>query len=246
MNELSLRVAAAVQHYWMTLGVQAKRQGGSTGVQDVGGRRAATGGAQLDGFIHLVSELLIEAGVPDVTIFRRQNTELPGYFRPTKEWDLLVVVEGQLLASIEFKSQTGPSFGNNFNNRAEEAVGSATDLWTAFREGAFKGPVRPWLGYFILLEDAPGSKKPVGVREPHFSVFPEFHGTSYADRYRLLCERLVRERLYDAACFLLSDRAGGVRGMFREPSEELSFRAFVASLIGHATNYLIQTRKRSL
>jgi hypothetical protein len=42
--------------------------------------------------------------------------ELPGYFRPTKEWDLLVILDGNLLASIEFKSQIGPSFGNNYNN----------------------------------------------------------------------------------------------------------------------------------
>ncbi len=39
-----------------------------------------------------------------------------------KKWDLLVV-EGCLIAAIEFKSQVG-SFGNNYNNRTEEALGS--------------------------------------------------------------------------------------------------------------------------
>jgi len=49
----------------------------------------------------------------------------------------LVIKNGHLFVAIEAKSQVGPSFGNNFNNRTEEAMGSALDLWTAFREGAF-------------------------------------------------------------------------------------------------------------
>jgi hypothetical protein len=72
----------------------------------------------------------------------RTKRELPGFFRPTKDWDMLVVHEGHLIAAVEFKSQRGPSFGNNFNNRTEEAIGNATDLWTAFREGAY-GKGRP-------------------------------------------------------------------------------------------------------
>ncbi len=67
-------------------------------------------------------------------IFCHKSIELPGFFRPTKEWDLLVIKDGKLVVAIEAKSQAGPSFGNNFNNRTEEAMGSALDLWTAFRE----------------------------------------------------------------------------------------------------------------
>lgn len=59
--------------------------------------------------------------------------ELPGFFRPTKKWDLLVVREGQLLVALEAKSQTGPSFGNNFNNRTEEAIGTGTTLLAALQ-----------------------------------------------------------------------------------------------------------------
>ena len=103
----------------------------------------------------------------------RNDIELPGWYRPEKKWDLLVVADGKLLAGIEFKSQVG-SFGNNYNNRTEEAIGSATDIWAAYREGAFKPSARPWLGYLMLLEEAPGSVTPVRAREPHFKVFPEF------------------------------------------------------------------------
>lgn len=237
MKDLSQRLGAAIRHFWKTRQSQHRRQGARGGKRDQGSRGAVTGGAQLDGFIRLVSELLVESGISDATIFRKKQVELPGFFRPTKEWDVLVVVDRHLLASIEFKSQIGPSFGNNYNNRTEEALGSATDLWTAYREGAFKESPRPWLGYFMLLEETPGSVTPVGVAEPHFPVFQEFRNASYARRYELFCQKLVRERLYDAACFLLSDGRGGPKGQYREPLPELSFAQFVGSLTGRAIGY---------
>ena len=77
---------------------------------------------------------------------------------------IVVVVDGNLIAAIELKSQVGPSFGNNFNNRTEEALGTAMDIWTAYREGAFCTSPAPWLGYLLLLEDCPESRRPVGIR----------------------------------------------------------------------------------
>lgn len=236
MTGLGARVAKAIRYFWSKRQQQESKQGARTGRRDQGGRSAVTGGAQMDGFVRLVRGILVESGIPDVTIFRKEKRELPGFFRATKQWDLLVVVDGNLLASIELKSQVGPSFGNNLNNRTEEAVGSATDLWTAYREGAFK-EIRPWLGYLMLLEEASGSTSPVGVVEPHFNVFEEFRDASYAMRYELFCQKLVRERLYDAACFLLSDRGGGLKGKYREPSAELSFQNFAASLTGRMVAY---------
>jgi hypothetical protein len=185
----------------------------------------------MDGFINLVRDLLTENGLPRAQVFCREASELPGWYRPEKQWDLLVVVEKHLLACIEFKSQVG-SFGNNYNNRTEEAIGSATDILAAYEKGAFAPASRPWLGYLMLLEDAPGSTHPVKTREPHFRVFPEFSNSSYEIRYRVLLEKLVRARLYDAACFLLSGAQAGRKGSFREPCEELSFERFVASLLG--------------
>jgi hypothetical protein len=73
---------------------------------------------------------------------------------------------------MELKSQVGPSFGNDFNNRTEEALGNATDLWATYREGAFKPSDRPWLGYLMLLEETEGSTRPVRVSGRHFEVFP--------------------------------------------------------------------------
>jgi hypothetical protein len=162
------------------------------------------------------------------------SSVVTSWYRPEKRWDLLIVAEGELLAGIEFKSQIG-SFGNNFNNRTEEAIGSATDMWAAYREGAFKPSARPWFGYMMLLDEAPGSMRPVKAKEPHFRVFPEFKDSSYEKRYEILLTKLVRERLYDSACFLLSDPERGLRGYYTEPDAELTFEKFIASLLARAT-----------
>jgi hypothetical protein len=240
--ELRGKLSEAIRHFWKTRTSQAERQGSKTGEKDAGKRGAVTGGKHLDGFIDLVSAVLTKNGIQDGTIYRRKRVELPGFFRAAKQWDLIVVADGALLASIEFKSQVGPSFGNNVNNRVEEALGNATDLWTAYREGAFKESQRPWLGYFMLLEEAPGSVCPVKAEEPHFPVFPEFRDASYAKRYELLCHRLVRERLYDGVCLLLSSEKAGLRGEYREPSAEIGFEAFITALTARAIAY-VQMKK---
>ena len=188
-------VASAIQHYWKTRTRQHAAQGSSTGTKDAGLRSAVTGGAHLDGFIRLIRQLLVEAGLKDIHIFtKKNNAVLPGFYRPTKNWDLLAVTGETLIATIEFKSQAGPSYGNNFNNRVEEALGNATDFWKAYEKGVFKPSARPFLGYLFLLEDDARSRTPVRVAAPHFKVMPEFAKSSYMKRYCILCERLVREQ----------------------------------------------------
>jgi hypothetical protein len=190
LSRIEEQTRRAIAHYWKTLDAQAKKQ--TTGEADRGGRAAVTGGKQMNGFCDLVRLLLEKNGLRTASIHLDRGLELPGYFRAEKKWDMLVVHESKLLAAIEFKSQRGPSFGNNFNNRAEEAIGNAQDLWTAYREGAFgRNSPRPWLGWLMLLEEHPKSVSPVEVCEPHFTVFPEFKNASYAKRYELLLRRLI-------------------------------------------------------
>ena len=97
------RTTNAVAHYWQTRAAQRKKQE-SGGKTDQGLRGAVTGGAQMDGFIDLFTELVTHTGIPSSCIFRKRAVELPGFFRPTKEWDLLVVRERTLIAAIEAKS----------------------------------------------------------------------------------------------------------------------------------------------
>jgi hypothetical protein len=116
-------------------------------------------------------------------------------------------------------------------------MGTALDLWTAYREGALNKTVQPWLGYVFLLEDCARSRLPVRVVEPHFKVLPEFVNASYAQRYELFCRKLVRERHYNAAAFLLSARDSGLDGRFSQPADDLTFDVFARALVAHAAAY---------
>ncbi len=84
-----------------------------------------------------------------------------------------------------------------------------------------------------MLEDCEESTKPVEVQEPHFSVFPEFGGASYMRRYELFCRKLVLERQYTAVAFVASTAAGGLRGDFLTPADDLSVERFARVLVAH-------------
>lgn len=222
----------AVKRFWGTRSRQAAKQR-KRGGSDQGARGAVTGGQQMNGFAETIVELMIAAGVDERDIYGIDKREIPGFYRPTKEWDLLVVSNGNLRAVLELKSQVG-SFGNNFNNRSEEAIGTAVDVWIAFREGAFGTTAQPWLGYLFVLEDCPKSQSPVKVMEPHFKVFPEFRGASYAKRYEILLRKLVLERQYNSACLLLVDgNKAKVRENYREPAADLAATPFLEALLHH-------------
>lgn len=235
-HDLKIKVSKAITYFWQTrLSQEAKQRNSDR--RDHGYRGAVTGGAQMNEFANLITEIIKSTGVDEKYIFFKKSLELPGYFRPNKEWDLLVVMEEQLLIALEAKSQVGPSFGNNFNNRIEEAMGSALDLWTAYREGAFNKTVKPWLGYLFLLEDCVKSQTLVKVKEPHFKVFPEFLNASYAKRYELFCRKILRERYYNAACFITSHRDAELKGRFDEPAKDLTFKIFANSLKAQIYTY---------
>lgn len=140
--------------------------------------------------------------------------------------------DGKLVLAIEFKSQVGLSFGNNFNNRCEEAIGNAADVWTAYREGRFGHGFAPLLGYFFLLEDCPAVHTPVKNSGPYFKVDPAFVGASYVRRYQTLCQRLVLERLYTAACLKLATKSEPSR--ITHPASDLSFLRFATAIEAHA------------
>jgi len=227
-SELGAALRKAIASYWAHRGGQSKRQG-KRGAKDVGTRTEVTGGQHLNAVLALLVTVAKSAGFTDTEIHLNTDLELPGYFRPQKRWDLVIVRNGRLCAAIELKSQVG-SFGNNFNNRSEEAIGSSTDFWTAHREGAL-GLQAPWLGFFFLLEQAEKSTRPVTLKRGAFPPLPIFEGTSYAQRYAILCERLVLERKYTCAALVLSPR--GRTGLFTEPNPALSFLTLAKSLHGH-------------
>lgn len=252
INKINIdaRLQEAVQSYWDARTKNKEKQVES-GRIDAGNRGEVTGGTQMGALEILVADILCESGLKRLDVRTRTALELPGYFRATKKWDLIVISEGQLVLAMEFKSQAGASIGNNVNNRSEEAVGSAKDVWIAYREGRFgaKAPP-PFLGYLFLLEDRDSVKVPVANKEPYFKVDPvfrgepfttkkgnaDYRGVTYAQRYEVLCRRLVLERMYNAACFMMATNSKDT--VISQPAEDLTFARFTAALRGHALTFL--------
>jgi hypothetical protein len=219
----------AVQAFWGNREVARLKQIES-GKADQGERAGVTAGKNMDGFIALVLDIVRANGLTHAEIHQQRAVlTLPGYFRPTKLWDLLVIQKSELIAAIEMKSQVGPSF----DTRTEEAIGTAHDFWTAYREEAFGKQPRPFVGWLMLVEDAPGSRAPVKDRSPHFPIFKEFQGASYLKRYDLLCQRLVQEQLYTTASVLASPRNAAQTGEISVMSSMTDLKTFVTSFAGH-------------
>ena len=224
------KARAAVKIFWESRELARQKQI-DAGKADQGERAGVTAGKNMDGFLALVIDIVRANGLDNAEIHQeRRVLTLPGYFRPTKLWDLLVMNKGRLIAAIEFKSQVGPSFGNNANNRAEEAIGTAHDFWTAYREGAFGEQPRPFAGWMMLLEDAPESRAPVTDATPHYSVLKEFENASYADRYNILCRKLMQEQLYTAASIIVSPRSAIDTGEYSEMSNMTGLRGRLKTL----------------
>lgn len=227
------KATQAVKAFWGNRDAAQQRQIQS-GRVDAGNRGAVTAGKNMDGFVSLLIDLIKANGLKDAEIIRegRIPLTLPGYFRPTKMWDMLVLRQNRLIAAIELKSQAG-SFGNNFNNRTEEAIGTAHDLWTAYREGLLGESQRPFVGWLMLVEDAPGSRSSVTDRSIHFPVRSEFEGASYVKRYDLLCQKLVKEQLYSSAAVIASPKTAMRTGNFADVSDMTSLKSFVTCFAGH-------------
>lgn len=223
----------AVAHCW-SLRAEAAQRARERGNTDPGLRAGVTSGKHLDPLAELVESVLHDAGLPASSVHRNSGVVLPGYYRPEKKWDVVAVHSGVVVVAVEFKSILG-SYGNNMNNRVEEALGNATDLLEAAQAGLL-GVKPPWLGYVFLMQDEPASRSPVSVRQAHFPVAEAFGNSSYQERALLMCRRLVLRRLYNAAWFVTGD--GGAPDCIREPANDLSWAKFEAAIRGRVSEIL--------
>lgn len=236
IDDLESELSDAVQWYWETRSGQGAEHRESE--DSARGRRAEVlGGTQMDGFAGLIEDILVESGVPRDAVKHDYHATLPGYYRHEKEWDTAVVHNGELLAVVEYKSQAS-SFGNNLNNRAEEAIGNNTDLLQAYEDGVFEPSPAPWIGYLMLMADNEESRNVPNLREPNFPADDEFQGATYIDRMELLCLRMVRQRLANSAAFVLSDEERGMDGEYWHPNEELKFTRFARSLTSYVEGHI--------
>lgn len=191
------------------------------------------GGKHFDSVAALLAKFFLDAGYPPeaIRIAKSQKLELPGYYRPQKQWDVVVAHRRTLVAAFELKALGGPSFGNNYNNRVEEALGSAVDLRRAALADLFPGE-KPWLGYFFIMEDAEKSRSPVTPTNGAFPVDIIWHDASYQDRFGIFCERLMAEGLYDAICYITSSAQDPAPV---ERVESLDWRHFSAAITARIT-----------
>lgn len=231
-QELKIKIQNAVSYFWESRRASANRN--STGQNaDAGNRGAVTSGKNMDAFAGIVKDIVncyhdeklrVESGN------NRFSLTLPGFFRATKDWDVIIFYENDLIAALEFKSQVG-SFGNNFNNRIEESVGSAHDFWTANTENVFGEHEPPFLGWLMLIEDSAAAQSQVRINSPHFPVMQEFEGTSYQERYKIFCSKIIQKRLYSAACVFTSQKDGdSYTNLSAATSVELFFRKLISHL----------------
>lgn len=213
---------AAVSRFWTVRRDQAEDQEQRGRVRDAGTRSEVTGGQHMNDLVALFCRVALNVGVSGNQVFMKDRLVLPGFFRATKKWDLLVIRDcsdgsKELVALVEAKG-IASSFGNNLNNRTEEAVGSAHDCRRAVETGRIRAAASFWRGYLLLMADVEESRSEVRVLEPHFEVDPALKGRSYLERGLELCRRVVSDGLYEGSAFIAADPV--VPGRFREPDPD--------------------------
>ncbi|MCX5377574.1 PaeR7I family type II restriction endonuclease [Streptomyces sp. NBC_00091] len=222
----------AVAAYWGAKELQ-REQSTINGAVGTGTAGSVRGGKHFDPIAVLLSKFFLDAGYPpeSIRVTKSQGLELPGYYRPQKQWDLVVVHKDTLVAAFELKALGGPSFGNNYNNRVEEALGSAIDLRHAALAELYPGE-EPWLGYFFIMQDEEGSRRPVKPAKGALPVEQIWHGLSYQERFGVFCQRLMSERLYNAACYITSSASNPKPN---EPIDKLNWLRFSAAIDARLT-----------
>jgi len=197
------------------------------------GTRTLAGG-NMTGFIDLIRDIVYANGLTNADIIRKSKLAvLPGHFCPTQSWDLLVMNNGKLIAAIKFDAQAVLSFGKNANNSCAQTISLAVDLQAAFRRGTFGKYTRPFVGYLGLLEDSRASRVPIKDTSPNFPLVPEYRNASRAERYNILCKKLIMEGLYTAATVIISPRTASKSGAYSEMSDMTGLKSFVTTLAGH-------------
>ncbi|MCC9626679.1 Eco57I restriction-modification methylase domain-containing protein [Thalassospira sp. MA62] len=224
-EDLKSRVSECFQHY--------------ADVREAGTQHGAT----MEAFEHVLIDLLVENGINRSDIFTGTQAIVPGYFRASKRWDVLVRKETEngnvLVGLIELKSLRG-SVGNNSNNRVEEAVGSGYDFQkTNSKLGLSAVNVDffepPFVGYLFLMGYHESNDGGSQISSPLFSLDEAFIATednpmNYKKRFEILSYRLLESGLYSSTSLLLEDP--GTDDGYREPAQQLSFYNFVARMLG--------------
>src|SRR5581483_8499536 len=144
-----------------------------------GRRSSVTGGLHLQALNQLVVDEVRSTGAKALVMLKNQAATLPGYYRPSKAWDLVVLRESLPILAVEYKSMSG-SEGKNLNNRSDEIFGMAEDARQAEKEGLIAPNLRR--AYIFVMAMTSESTRPVGVPAVLGKADPAFVGASYLQR----------------------------------------------------------------
>jgi Restriction endonuclease XhoI len=136
-SQLEVRLKSAIKYFWKTREAQAQKQGSVSGSKDAGARSAVTGGAQMNGFVSLVRDLLCENGLPQSQILCNKRVDLPGWYRPEKRWDLRAAWRFMLLMTLAagLAACGGGGSGGRITN-----PGTPSGTYTLTVTGTVSGP----------------------------------------------------------------------------------------------------------
>lgn len=217
------RITQAIQLWIDSKEVQGRRSQDNGNAQ-AGSRSQVTGGLHLRGVNQLVVDEIRATGATGLELRFDRNAVLPGWYRPSKAWDLLVLQHGRPILAVEYKSMAG-SVGNNLNNRADEVFGIAEDARQAEINGILPSNLRR--AYIYVLEVTPAVTRPVSIAQQVGRPDMIFHGASYFDRVTIMCKRMRDSGLYHLV-WVIGVMHNPVR--FAEPSAEVGWDRFKADL----------------
>ena len=207
---------------------KARQKQENEGRHDQGQRGDVTSGQHLNSVLSVIRDDLIHVGFKEEEIITDgSELTLPGWFRPAKNWDMLVFSEKTLLAFIELKS-INSSFGNNYNNRAEETIGSAIDVLHAIKNELIPVTYQPPMGgYVMIVKLCEDSCRTVKNPDSRYPIDKEFTDSSYFKRFSLLCRRMLAERLYQSIWLVGVDPE---KRVVIEPEQDLTYEKFITSI----------------
>ncbi|EEJ54786.1 PaeR7I family type II restriction endonuclease [Mobiluncus mulieris] len=222
-NEDQQRIITAVD-FWVKTKLEQQQLSALGGRAQGGTRASVTGGKHLAGVNQLILEELERLGITGLKHYTNRQATVPGYYRASKSWDLLVLRDDEPALALEYKSMTG-SEGKNLNNRIDEVIGAAQDLHRAQQTGLLPKELKR--GYIFLMEVTPAVLNPVGTSTKVGTLDPIFESTCYLERMAIMCERLRNDGLYGMAWAL-----GVVRNPIGivEPRPSVNWDRFKADL----------------
>jgi hypothetical protein len=86
----------------------------------------------------------------------------------------------------------------------------------------------------MLIEDNIAFNRPSHQRHPVWPPDPIFKGASYEERFAIFFDRMIRERLLDAACVVVASKE---TGNVRFANDTLTFQSFAAAVHGRCLQF---------